>query len=200
MKLASNDLAYEIQRKYLLKKDISGYKIGASNHKSAEFFSTDQIILGGIEGQNIFHEEVPYSYDVAEIEIIYKIRIDLTNKKFNVLNKFIGIECPFQDIKNPTGSEFICITDNCSAGDLIILEEIKDDTFTNVRVYFDKKTIVDGSQSNLKYSCCEIINKAIKIIDKYDLPSQNELYIATGGISDTFQINPTNKFRLEYEY
>ena len=38
MKLASNDLAYEIQRKYLLKKDISGYKIGASNHKSANFF------------------------------------------------------------------------------------------------------------------------------------------------------------------
>ena len=76
MKSADLNIAYQIQKKFLMGKNIVGYKVGASNYASADFFNTDEIILGGLQHQNIFWAEVVKNYPIAEVELVIKIRID----------------------------------------------------------------------------------------------------------------------------
>ena len=52
------ELAYAIQRKFLQNKEISAYKVGASNLTSKNFFNTNNIIIGGIEEKNIYKNEI----------------------------------------------------------------------------------------------------------------------------------------------
>jgi len=201
MKLADNELAYAIQKKFLHNKTIAAYKIGASNHQSASFFSSDEIIIGGIEHNNIFLNEIPYNYDIAEVEIIYKILItSIEKKEYTLLNKFIGLECPFPYIDNAHGSKFICIADNCSAGDLIILEELQNRPLSKVKIGFNNNQTIIGNPNNLLYSCDEIVDQALEIIYKNDLPFEDEIYIASGGISETFAVKTSKSYQLEYEY
>ena len=185
-------LAYAIQRKFLQNKEISAYKVGASNLTSKNYFNANNIIIGGIEERNIYKNEIKKNYHVAELEIIVKIQHNLKNpSKFKILKTYIGIECPLPDIQNETGSEFICIADNCSSGDLILIEEIKN---TNIKTFdlivFDKnkKFKINATLDRLVYSIDEIILKTLKLIQNYNLPSNREIFISTGGISENFSL------------
>ena len=166
--------------------------MGASNLTSKNYFNANNIIIGGIEERNIYKNEIKKNYHVAELEIIVKIQHNLKNpSKFKILKTYIGIECPLPDIQNETGSEFICIADNCSSGDLILIEEIKN---TNIKTFdlivFDKnkKFKINATLDRLVYSIDEIILKTLKLIQNYNLPSNREIFISTGGISENFSL------------
>lgn len=195
------ELAYAIQRKFLQNKEISAYKVGASNLTSKNFFNTNNIIIGGIEEKNIYENEIKKNYHVAELEIIVKIQYNLKNpNKFKVLKTYIGIECPLPDIQNETGSEFICIADNCSSGDLILIEEIKN---TNIKTFDligsdkNKKFKINANLDRLVYSIDEIILKTLNIIKNYNLPSNKEMFVSTGGISENFSLKSRQSLSIK---
>ena len=186
------DLAYSIQRKFLKDKKIVAYKVGASNLISKNFFKTENIIVGGIQQKNIYKNEVVKNYQTAEIEVIVKIQHNFKDpKNYKILKTFIGIECPLPDIKNEIGSEFICIADNCSSGDLILIKEIKD---TNIKTFdlivsdINTKFKVNADLARLIYSVDEILIRTLDLIYKHNLPTDKEVFVATGGISDNFSL------------
>ena len=196
------DLAYAIQKKFLLNKKITAYKVGASNSSSKKFFNTNNIIIGGIEERNIYKNEIKKNYDIAELELVLKIQYSSKDlNKFKVLKTYIGIECPLPDIQNEKGSEFICVADNCSSGDLILIEEIKDTNIKNFDLLiFDKtnKLSISASLDNLVYSIDEIISKTLNIIENYDLPSNKEFFVSTGGISENFSLKPHQSLKIKF--
>ncbi len=196
------DLAYEIQKKFLLHKKISAYKVGASNSSSKKFFNTNNIIIGGIEEKNIYNNEIRKNYDIAELELVLKIQYNLKDpNKFKVLKTYIGIECPLPDIQNENGSEFICVADNCSSGDLILIEEIKGTNIKNFDLLiFDKtnKFKISASLDSLVYSIDEIISKTLNIIENYNLPSNKEFFVSTGGISESFSLKPHQSLKIKF--
>ena len=186
------DLAYSIQRKFLQDKKISTYKVGASNLSSKKFFNTNNIIIGGIEDRNVYKNEVKKDYQIAELEIILKIKCNIENSdKFKILKSYIGIECPLPDIANETGSEFICIADNCSSGDLILVQEITEANLKKFDLIVTDKNEnfqIGANINKLVYPVDEIILKTIDIIRNHDLPFSEEIFISTGGISENFQL------------
>tara|TARA_Y100001970_G_scaffold158587_1_gene193920 strand:+ start:2372 stop:2980 length:609 start_codon:yes stop_codon:yes gene_type:complete len=195
------ELAYDIQKKFLQNKEISAYKVGASNLTSKNFFNTNNIIIGGIEEKNIYKNKIKRNYHIAELEIIVKIQYSLKNpNKFKVLKTYIGIECPLPDIQNEIGSEFVCIADNCSAGDLILIKEIKN---TNIKTFDlivsdkNKKFKVNANLEMLVYSIDEIILKTLNIIKNYNLPSNEEIFVSTGGISENFSLKSGQSLNLK---
>ena len=52
----------------------------------------------------------------------------------------------------------------------------------------DKIRTVSGGISQLCFSIDEILSRTLEKIDTYNLPFCNTMYIATGGISDTFSL------------
>ena len=118
------------QKNILRSIDVGAYKVGASNFRSGNFFNYPDIVLGGIDNKNIFLNEVPSQYDIAEIEIVIKVDdLDLDNPKENKLDYYLGIECPKVGIENPNGDINLCIEDNCSSGDLLIFSKLTDLNF-----------------------------------------------------------------------
>ena len=196
------ELAYAIQKKFLQNKEISAYKVGASNLTSKKFFNTNNIIIGGIEEKNIYKNEIKKDYQVAELEVILKIQYNLKNPdKFKVLNTYIGIECPLPEIQNEKGSEFICIADNCSSGDLILIKEIKNaDIKTFDLIVFDKNKQfkIKANLEMLVYSIDEIILKTLNLIKDYNLPSNKEIFVSTGGISEIFSLESGQSLRVKF--
>jgi len=196
------DLAYAIQKKFLLNKKISAYKVGASNSSSKKFFNTNNIIIGGIEERNIYKNEIKKNYDIAELELVLKIQYSFKDpNKFKVLKTYIGIECPLPEIQNEKGSEFICVADNCSSGDLILIEEIKGTNIKNFDLLILDKTNkfkISASLDNLVYSIDEIISKTLNIIENYGLPSYKEFFVSTGGISENFSLKPHQSLKIKF--
>lgn len=198
------DLAYAIQRKYLKNKDIYAYKVGASNLSSKNFFSATSIIIGGIEQKNIYKDKIKKNYPIAELEIAIKVRYDSKAKtKIKILNYYVAIECPSIDIENKEGSEFICIADNCSSGDLILLDKVDNISFDKFNLIISGedyyKNVVNADMNRLVYSIDTIINQTIDLIEYHKLPFNNEFYISTGGVSDIFSLKPYNTLTLNYE-
>jgi hypothetical protein len=200
----NTDLAYEIQRKYLKNKDIHAYKVGASNLSSKIFFGTTSIIIGGIEKKNIYKNSIKKNYPIAELEIAIKVKYDSKAKtKIKILNYYVAIECPSIDIENKEGSEFICIADNCSSGDLILLDEVDKINFDKFNLTISEEDcdtdVVNADINRLVYPIKTIINQTIDLIEHHKLPFNNEFYISTGGISDIFSLKSYNTVTLNYE-
>ena len=200
----NTDLAYEIQRKYLKNKDIHAYKVGASNLSSKIFFGTTSIIIGGIEKKNIYKNSIKKNYPIAELEIAIKVKYDSKAKtKIKILNYYVAIECPSIDIENKEGSEFICIVDNCSSGDLILLDEVDKINFDKFNLTISEEDcdtdVVNADINRLVYPIKTIINQTIDLIEHHKLPFNNEFYISTGGISDIFSLKSYNTVTLNYE-
>lgn len=200
MKLVNLNLAYQKQKDFTLRKNITAYKVGASNHRSANFFGYEGILLGGLDDSSIYSKKITKNYPIAEVEIITKILITDCGSKFDIVDHYVGIECPNVGLPNPSGSPFICIADNCSAGDLIMFQKLYFLDFEKVSVYVNSEYLTSGAMSNLKYSITNIVNEAFKIIKEFDLPLKSkELFIATGGITDTFSLNENAQVEIRCE-
>lgn len=201
MSLNSEDFAYAIQKKYLKNKKIRAYKVGASNKSSQNFFNTSSIIIGGIEEKNIYKNIIKKDYPIAELEIAVKVQYDSKAKtKTRILNKYIAIECPHSDIENKEGSKFICIADNCSSGDLILLKKINEIDLKQFNLTIsegENKLNIDADISRLVYPIEAIINQTIDLIERHKLPFHEELYISTGGISNIFSLKKSNTLSLD---
>lgn len=200
MSFLNLDLAYAIQRKFLQYKNISAYKVGASNLSSKKFFNTNNIIIGGIEEKNIYKNEIKKNYHVAELEIAIKIRHNFD--KFEVLKTYIAIECPLPFIQNEKGSEFICVADNCSSGDLILIEEIENTNLKKFELVIsdkNKKFKISANIDGLIYSIDEIILKTLNLIENHNLPVNKEFIVSTGGISENFSLKTHQSLSIKYE-
>lgn len=198
MKLSDLRIAYQLQRKFLNGKDIAAYKVGASNYRSAEFFNSDIILLGGIERKNIFNKTISKKYPIAEVEIISRVAI--TDDAFEVVSQFIGVECPDLVVENPDGSPFLCVADNCSAGDLIIFQEVKNDYYDSVRVFRNGELISSGSSENMKFSIHKIISETVALIREHSLPLCTDAFlIATGGLTDVFSLDANDSLEIVCE-
>ena len=102
--------AYRQQKELNKEKDIAAYKVGASNFRSAEAFEFQDIIVGGIERSRIFFNEIPKSYSIGELEIIFKVDLPVESpRRFKTREVFLGIECPEFRIENPNNSVLTCI-------------------------------------------------------------------------------------------
>lgn len=200
MKLVNLNLAYQKQKNFTQSKNIKAYKVGASNYRSANFFGYEGILLGGLDDSCIYRDKVTKNYSIAEVEIITKILITDCGTNFDIIDYYVGIECPNVGLPNPSGSPFTCITDNCSAGDLLMYQKLYYLDFEKVSVYVNNEYLTSGIMSNLKYSITNIVNEAFKIIKEFDLPFQSkELFIATGGITDTFSLNANAQVEIRCE-
>ena len=200
MKSVNLKTAYQIQKKFTKNNNVTAYKVGASNHRSAKFFNYDEIILGGLDDSCIYFERIPKNYQVAEVEIVIKILISECNNNYKILGNYVGIECPQIMVDNPGGSAIVCVADNCSAGDLIIFQEVSETRFDSIKVFRNGEFLVHGSKNNLKFEINEIIEKTLLIIKEYELPlSSREFYIATGGITDVFSLSAGDLVEILYE-
>jgi len=198
MRLNDLKIAYQLQRKYLNGKDIAAYKVGASNFRSAEYFNFDGILLGGIERKNIYSTTIEKTYPVAEVEII--CRVAIRDNGFEVLSHSIGVECPELVVENPDGSPFVCVADNCAAGDLILFQEVSSDFYKFVKVFRNGELVTIGSSENMKFPVGKIISETIALINKFSLPlAKSELLIATGGLTDVFSLDANDKLEIVCE-
>jgi hypothetical protein len=200
MKSANLTSAYQIQRKILTNKNIGCYKVGASNYSSAIFFGVEEIILGGIEAGRIHFSEIEKHYASAELELVVRIRLDNgATSGYAIISQHIGIECPFSDVDNPDGYAFLGVADNCSAGDLVILEDYIGDYSEHITVCVNGSHVVSGSFDNLRFSIDTIISKTLTIIKDNDLPFEKEIYIATGGLTGNFALNCGDQVEVYFE-
>lgn len=189
------------QKNILKNIDVGAYKVGASNFRSGKFFNYQDIVLGGISNKNIFFNEVPFHYDIAEIEIIIKVNdLDLDNLKENKLDYYLGIECPKVGIENPNGDINLCIEDNCSSGDLLIFSKLIDLNFENVELGVGDNISHSGSLQNLRFTIHEIFLDSLKIIKSNDLPIPKPFWLATGGISNVFPLKKDSLVNFVCEY
>jgi len=200
MKSVNFNSAYQKQKDYTQRKNITAYKVGASNHRSANFFGYEGILLGGLDNSCIYGDKVSKNYSVAEAEIITKILITDCGTNYDVIDHFVGIECPNVVLPNPGGCPFICIADNCSSGDLLVFQKLHHLDFDRVSVYANSELLTSGVMSNLKYSITNIVNEAFRIIKEFDLPLESkEIFIATGGITDTFSLSANSQVEIRCE-
>jgi hypothetical protein len=200
MKSVNFNSAYQKQKDYTQRKNITAYKVGASNHRSANFFGYEGLLIGGLDNSCIYGDKVAKNYPVAEAEIITKISITDCGTNYDVIDHFIGIECPNVVLPNPGGSPFICIADNCSAGDLLVFQKLHHLDFERVSVYVNSEVLTSGVISNLKYSITNIVNETFRIIKEFDLPlDSSEIFIATGGITDTFSLSANSPVEIRCE-
>lgn len=194
--------AYRQQKEFNKEKDIAAYKVGASNFRSAEAFEFQDIIVGGIERSRIFFNEIPNSYSVGELEIVCKVDFPVESPRhLKIREVFLGIECPEFRIENPNNSVLACIEDSCSAGDLIIFLDTIGFSSSEVSMNLrsDKIRTVHGGISQLCYSVDEILLRTLEKIDTYNLQFCNTMYIATGGISDTFSLTAAETAEFFFE-
>lgn len=199
MKLADLDVAYQIQKKFLGERVVGCYKVGGSNYRSAAFFGIDHIILGGIEKKNIFFNRSK-SYLTTELELIVKVKMNVgLHKGSQILESYVGLECPNSDIDNPEGSPFVCIADNCASGDLVLLKEYSGDYSEKFSVCVNDRVVIRGSFDALKFPVENIICDAISLIQKHHLPHEDEIYIATGGLTNTFPLSANDMVEVEIE-
>ena len=191
MKLNDEKIGYQLQRKYLKEKKISGFKVGASNFRSADFFGYSGILLGGIEDNGIFWGNINKDYSVAEVEVVAKIYLDSQSyNHYKVIDYYLGIECPLLSVDNPDGSPFICLADNCAAGHLIIYEKIEITQPENVHLYINEKKICTGGFHQLKFPINIILDKTVQLLKTHNLTRwEREIFIATGGLTDTFSLS-----------
>lgn len=198
MKLSDLKTAYQLQKKFLGNKKIGAYKVGASNKRSASFFDSDQILIGGIDCENISYRQVSRDYLAAEVEIISKV--SFVDGRYKILGHYIGLECPQSDVENIDGSAFVCVADNCSAGDLILFDEVSDCFIDKIDVFKNGKLIESGSINNLIYSVEDIISMTVSVISENKLPRfGTELLIATGGLTGVFTVEKKDKLELVFE-
>lgn len=198
MKSPDLSVAYQLQKKYQLSNTIGAYKVGGSNSRSADFFGYCDVLLGAISIDNIFYSQIPKDYSAAELEIVARIRV--TNSEigsYSIEGYYWGIECPFISVDNKHGDPWICICDNCSAGDLLIFEEIPLNWINGVEIKSGNKVKAVGNIESLIYPVEEIIEKSFAIIKNHHLPLQDGiLYIASGGITDVFQLKKNENLRI----
>ena len=192
--------AYQIQKKILNKSKINCFKVGASNYSSAKFFCIDGIVLGGLPPSNIFFDGCTKDYPIAELELVVKIKFDKGIKdNYQILAKYIGIECPLIEVENPHGNVVLAIADNCSAGNLILISNYTGNYTEAIKVFINGIELVQGGFSNLRFSIDEIIKRSLSIIIEYDLPCESEIYIATGGLTETFALTEQDHIEVCYE-
>lgn len=200
MKSANLNTAYQIQKKILKNKLIGAYKVGASNYSSAQFFGINEIILGGIETGNIHFSKVDKNYASAELELVIRVRFRGEQKNgYEVLSQYFGVECPLNEVNNPDGYAFLCVADNCSAGDLIILQEYSGNYSESIGVFVNDIQVISGSFDSLRLSIDSIISKSLSIIKNNDLPHGEEIYIATGGLTNNFSLNAGDQVEVRFE-
>ena len=201
MKSHNLSVAYQLLKKYQKDKNIGAYKVGGSNKESSNFFNNDNILLGAISAENIFYNKVPKNYPIAELEIIIKLKV--TNAReysYEIEAYHWGIECPYSPVENPTGDPFICICDNCSAGDLLIFDEISLKSFPVAKLFADSKLKSIGDLNKLVFPIEKIILKTIAIIKEHKLPfEKGPMYISSGGISKVFKLNKHENLRLVWD-
>ena len=202
MKLNDIATAYQLQKKFLRGKEIIAYKVGASNHRSANFFQRDDIIVGGLEASSIHYGIINKEYPIAEVEIVSKVRLLNTGStvNFEIIDHYLGIECPAHLVDNSNGSDFVCVADNCSAGDLIIFDITVPATISKIELLINDKLSVVGSADELKYSNFEIIQRSLAIIKKHELPLASDVVlIATGGLTDVFSLEQDDQVEFKYD-
>ena len=201
MKLNDIAIAYQLQKKFLRGKEIIAYKVGASNHRSANFFRCDDIIVGGLEASSIHYGTINKEYPIAEAEIVSKVRLLNTGNtvNFEIIEHYLGIECPTQLVDNPNGSDFVCVADNCSAGDLIVFDTKVPDTISRIELLINDDISLIGSSDNLRYSNFEIVQKTLATMREYELPLANDnVLIATGGLTDVFSLKKSDRVSWRY--
>tara|TARA_B100001093_G_C26680287_1_gene950109 strand:+ start:353 stop:952 length:600 start_codon:yes stop_codon:yes gene_type:complete len=192
--------AYKVQKNHTENKNIIAYKVGASNHRSANFFGYEGLLLGGLDKSCIHKKNVTKNYDIAEVEIISQILMTDCGDGYHTLGHYIGIECPNVVLPNPSGDPVICIADNCSAGDLLLFQNLDHLDFENVKIYSNSELLCSGVIGNLKYSNAYIVSEAFRIIREFDLPvSSREIFIATGGITDVFPLRAGSLVEIKCE-
>ena len=192
--------SFNIQKNTLKNIAVGAYKVGASNFRSGKFFNYQSIVLGGIESKNIFFNQIPFNYNIAEIEIIIKVdELNLDNFKKNKLDYFLGIECPKVGIKNPEGDINLCVEDNCASGDLLIFSKLTDLNFEKVELKGGGNSSHSGTLKNLRFTLHEIFLDSLKIVKNNGLPIPKPFWLATGGISDVFPLKKDSLVNFVYE-
>jgi len=201
MKFRNKKIAYQSQKKFQIGKNIIAYKVGASNYQSRQFFSSKDILLGSLSEEKVHFADVTKNYPISELEIVAKLNSSsVSNGDVVIQDLFIGIECPEQTIENPKGDPLICIADNCCAGDLIIYEKIDGKIPTKINIFCNNNLISTGKLDSLCYSIDEILMKFVRIVIKNNFYfNTDSIYVATGGISETFSLNKGMNLRFEYE-
>lgn len=199
MKLLEEKIGYQLQKKYFLDKKIGGFKVGASNYRSSELFNVNCILLGAIEEKSVFFNSVEKDYPIAEVEVISKIKIENINERlFVVKGHYLGIECPTINVDNPHNSPFICLADNCSAGDLIILNELDHIRFNSINLFINDDLICTGGYDNMRFPISQILEKTVTLIKNNNLlDDEKEIFIATGGLTETFTLVKGDKISIK---
>ncbi len=200
MQLVNLNSAYQIQRKFLKRSHIGCYKVGASNYSSAEFFGIDSIILGGISVDNIHSSGAYKDFPAVEVELVVKVKYDdRAAGNFQIISEHIGLECPLSEVDNHDGNAFLCIADNCCAGDLLILKAYNGKHDELMKVFVNDMEVVTGSFGNLRFSIDHIIRSTIAIIKEHYIPFEQEFLIATGGLTETFPIKAGDQIEVRFE-
>lgn len=194
---------YEIYRKIIESMSVGAVKVGGSNQESNSFFCHDEYILGFLPKAAVFDRIVKANYELAEIEVIFKVCFSADNigrLNYQVIDTYLGVECPRPGAEYQKALVIDAIGDNCGAHALLLLEKIESsmrvmgDLFINhsgSKVVFDAERLIGPPHEILERTLEMLRNMAPSL-------SGVELYIATGGISDVFTLRKGDLLTVVY--
>jgi hypothetical protein len=182
---------------------LEGVKVGGSNQMSSRVFSHKELVLGFLTSGSVYRGVARKDYKLSEVEIISQVKINRNNEgelSWSHIDSYLGIEFPLPGMNYKKGVIIDAVKDNCGAYEILLIQ--KAPKLLNLKgqlCLIGTDTIINFNTNNLLNTPMQIVNKTICMLFRiYPNIDEMSIYIATGGISEVFQLQLGQKIEVKY--
>lgn len=182
---------------------LEGIKVGGSNQMSSRVFSHKELVLGFLTSGSVYQGVARKDYKLSEVEIISHVKINRNNVgelSWSHIDSYLGIEFPLPGMNYEKGVIMDAVKDNCGAYEILLIQ--KAPKLLNLKgqlCLVGTDITINFNTNNLLNTPMQIVNKAICMLFRiYPNIDEMSIYIATGGISEVFQLQLGQKIEVKY--
>ena len=182
---------------------LEGIKVGGSNQMSSRVFSHKELVLGFLTSGSFYQGVARKDYKLSEVEIISHVKINRNNVgvlSWSHIDSYLGIEFPLPGMNYEKGVIMDAVKDNCGAYEILLIQ--KAPKLLNLKgqlCLVGTDITINFNTNNLLNTPMQIVNKAISMLFRiYPNIDEMSIYIATGGISEVFQLQLGQKIEVKY--
>jgi len=182
---------------------LEGIKVGGSNQMSSTVFRHKELVLGFLTSGSIYSGVARKDYKLSEVEIICYVKINRNNEgelSWSHIDSYLGIEFPLPGVIYEEGVIVDAVKDNCGAYEILLIQ--KAPKLVNLKgqlCLVGTDTPINFDTNNLLNTPMQIVNKTICMLFRiYPNIDEMRIYIATGGISEVFQLQLGQKIEVKY--
>jgi hypothetical protein len=182
---------------------LEGIKVGGSNQLSSKVLRHKELVLGFLTSGSIYSGIARKNYKLSEVEIICYVKINRDNEgqlSWSHIDSYLGIEFPLPAVIYEEGVIVDAVKDNCGAYEMLLLQ--KAPKLVNLK----GQLCLVGADTRIKFDTNNLLNTPMQIVNKtlcmlfrvYPNIDEMSIYIATGGISEVFQLQLGQKIEVQY--